>query len=110
MSKINVKKGDDQAPKDLVEKILKGQTLPFVVALTHKARKGLVIPSSGISDVIKADTETKVKIRSEDQAWLLVTDLATFARLAGSDDKEFATIEIPVPAKPKKAADAEGGE
>jgi len=106
MSKVNVKKGDGQAPKPLVEKILVGQQLPVTVQLTHQARKGLVIPSTGIAEVIPPGVPTAVKIRSADQAWLLVTDLATFAELGNNTAENFGCIELPAaPAaggKPKK--------
>lgn len=109
MSKINVKQGDGQAPKALVEKILEGQTLPVVVKLTHKARKGLVIPSSGLADVIPPNEATDVKVRSYDQAWLLVTDLATFAALGNNKAEDFGVIEVPAVSKAKKATATETG-
>lgn len=110
MSKINVKQGDAQAPKALVEKILpEGQTLPVVVKVIHKARKGLVIPSTGLAEVIPPNTATEVKIRSYDQAWLLVTDLATFAALGNNKAEDFGVIEVPVVQKGKKATATETG-
>lgn len=127
MSKINIKQGDCKAPQELAKAIVVGQTFPFTAKLTHKGRKPLVVPSTGIVGLIPPGEAVDVKIKNADQAWLLVTDLATYARLSGSEE-DFAEIEVPevpevpetpevaeepapvaeAPAKPAKAGKNEG--
>jgi hypothetical protein len=91
--KIDSKAGD--APQALVEKLVDGQTFPFVLELKHKHIKALVVPSSGINTPIAPGEAVKVRVRSIDQAWLLVTDLSQLASRAGSDAEDFAELTAP---------------
>lgn len=103
---VKIDRNAGKAPRPIAEALVAGQTLPFVVSLTHKNSKPLVIPSSGINTPIAPGVETPVKIRSLDQAWLLVSDLSELARLAGNDAEDFAVVEVPAGAKPPKAVKA----
>jgi len=97
---INRKSGS--APRPLAEKLVAGQSLPFVASLTHKHSKPLVVPSSGINTPIAPGEAVSVKVKSFDQAWLLVTDLSEMANRAGSDADDFAVLVAPeVPAETK---------
>lgn len=101
MSKIKIKQGDCKAPQALAKAIVVGQAFPFTAKLLHKGRKPLVVPSTGIVGLIPPGKAVDVKIKNADQAWLLVTDLATYARLSGSAE-DFAEIEVPeVPEEPE---------
>lgn len=99
--KIDRKAGSD--PRPLAEALVKGQEFPFLASLTHSNKKPLVVPSSGINTPIAPGEEVKVKVKSLDQAWLLVTDLAELAHRAGNDSDDFAVLEAPAVAKAGKA-------
>jgi len=112
MAKIKVGYGDGRMPKALATAIVEGQSFPFDATLTHKAKQSLVVPSSGISSTIPPGEVVKVKIRSLEQAWLMVTDLATLAQTYNSQAEDFAVIEVPDMAeksKTSKAAKASSG-
>lgn len=119
MPKINVKQGDGKAPKALAMAIVENQAFPFTATLTHKAKKPLVVPSTGIAGLIAPGSEgVPVKVKSLEQAWVMVTDLAALAERHGSDANDFAVIETPdvAPAakapkvaKNTEAAPADGG-
>lgn len=91
--KIDRKAGS--APRPLVEALVAGKAPPFLVSLTHKNKKPLVVPSSGINTPIAPGTPVKVKVKSFDQAWLLVTDLAELAHHAGYNGEDFAVLTYP---------------
>ena len=89
--KVNQQAG--KAPGALVATLVASQPYPFFLALQHKCKKPLVVPSSGINTPIPGGAEpVKVKVRNYDQAWLLVTDLAELARLNGNTDEDFAQL------------------
>ena len=94
--KINQNAGS--APRPLAQALVEGQVLPFWASLTHKNKKPLVVPSSGINTPIEPNVKVQVKVKSFDQAWLLVTDLAELARHAGNEAEDFAVLtpaEVP---------------
>jgi len=95
MAKINVKQGDGAAPRNLALAIIAGQTIPFEATIIHKGVKPLVVPSSGINTVILPGEAVPIKIKSFEQAWLLVTDLATLAQRYNNAAEDFATITVP---------------
>ena len=107
---VKIDRNAGKAPRPVAEALVAGQTLPFLASLTHKNSKPLVIPSSGINTPIAPGVETKVKIKSLDQAWLLVSDLSELARLAGNESEDFAVVEVPTVAKVPKAPKAEAQE
>ena len=78
--KIDRKAGS--APRPLAEALVDGQSFPFLASLTHSSKKALVVPSSGINTPIAPGEPVQVKVKSFDQAWLLVTDLAELAHRA----------------------------
>lgn len=93
--KVSIDRNSGKEPRALVEKLApEGQEFPVVVSLTHKNVEPLVVPSSGINTPLESDTEHQVKVKSFEQAWLLVTDLSEFAARAESDDKEYAVVTV----------------
>lgn len=91
--KVSIDRNSGKEPRALVEQLApEGQEFPVVVSLTHKNVEPLVVPSSGINAPLEPSTEHQVKVKSFEQAWLLVTDLSEFAARAESDDKEFAVV------------------
>lgn len=100
--KIDRKAGSD--PRPFAQALVQGQVFPFWVSLTHKNNKSLVVPSSGINTPIAPSVQVKVKVKSFDQAWMLVTDLAELAHRAGNEADDFAELtspEAPAPATGK---------
>lgn len=89
---VKIDQNAGSAPRPLAEALVKGQTLPFQASLTHKNSKPLVVPSSGINTPIAPGAPVNVKVKSFEQAWLLVTDLAELARRAGNEAKDFAVL------------------
>lgn len=105
MSKIEVKKGDGAEPRESVEAFIGDRAFPFMAKLTHDSRKPLVVPSSGINTLIPGGAPVDIKIKSFDQVWTLVTDLATLAAHSKSKADVFAEIHAAaeVPAEPEVA-------
>lgn len=101
MTKISIKKGDGAEPAKLAQAIVEGQKFPFVAKLTHKSFKPLVVPSTGVCDVIKPGEPVEFKVKSFEQAWVLVTDCAQLATRYESDEKDFVVIEVPAVPKEK---------
>lgn len=93
MSKIEVKKGDGAEPREMVEAFIGARTFPFMAKLTHASYKPLVVPSSGINALIPGGAAVEVKVKSFEQAWTLITDLATLAEHSKCKDEVFAEIE-----------------
>lgn len=89
---VKIDQNAGRAPRPLAEALVKGQASPFLVSLTHKNSKPLVVPSSGINTPIAPGAPVTVKVKSFEQAWLLVTDLAELARRAGNEAKDFAEL------------------
>ena len=106
--KIDRKAG--KAPRPLAEALVAGQAFPFHATLTHKNKTPLVIPSSGINTPIAPGAPVQVKVKSLDQAWLLVTDLAEMAHRAGNDAEDFAVLVAPAVAKVVKTKAVEAQE
>lgn len=95
MAKIEIKQGDGKEPRELAQSIVQGQTLPFMAKITHKSFKALVVPSTGLVDPIKPGESPAFKIKSFEQAWVLVTDSAALAERYKHDGNDFMTIEVP---------------
>lgn len=106
---VKIDRHAGKAPRPLAEAFTAGQSYPFLASLTHSDKKPLVVPSSGINTPIAPGEPVKVKVKSFDQAWLLVTDLAELAHRAGNDAEDFAVlaaaevVEAPTDAKVVKA-------
>lgn len=94
MSKIEVKKGAGADPRTVVVGFIGERTFPFLARLTHQSRKPLVVPSSGINSLIPGGEGVEVKLKSFEQVWTLVTDLATLAEHSKSKADTFAEIEV----------------
>lgn len=95
MAKIEIKQGAGDEPSGLANAICAGQKkFPFMATIIHKAAKPLVVPSTGINDVIAPGTPVQFKIKSFEQAWVLVTDSAALAKRYSSDAKDFVVIEV----------------
>lgn len=92
---VKINRTAGKAPRPIVESLVGGQAFPLILLLTHKNDKPLVVPSSGINTPIEPGVETKVKIKSKDQAWMLVTDLSELAHRADSDAEDFAAFAAP---------------
>lgn len=105
---VKIHRNSGAAPAPLVAQLMAGQTLPFEVTVTHNHLRPLTVPSSGLSTVLEPAKQHTVKVKSADQAWLLVTDLAEFAHMANNDNDDFAVIVAPgvVPAAETAAAPA----
>lgn len=102
MKKIDIKQADGAEPRDMALAIVNGNTFPFMAKITHRAKKSLVVPSTGLNTVIEPKTETEFKVKSFEQVWVLVTDVAALA--ARYEDAEDAFASISVPALPAAAA------
>ncbi|QSL90445.1 hypothetical protein [Pseudomonas atacamensis] len=106
---VTINRAAGKAPRELADAIVAGQkTYPFNVTVSHQGNFPLVVPSTGLSTELAPREEATVKVKSYEQAWLLVTDFAEFADRAGNDSEEFATIvpalvEQETPVEPKKA-------
>lgn len=91
--KVLIDRDSGKEPRALVDQLApEGQEFPLVVSLTHKNELPLVLPSSGINAPLEPNKPHQVKVKSFEQAWLLVTDLSDYAARAGSDDKEYAVV------------------
>jgi len=95
MAKIKVKQGAGDDPSELVATICAEQKFPVMATITHKAVKPLVVPSTGINDVIKPGEGVQFKLKSFEQAWVLVTDSAALAKRYNSEADDFVVIEVP---------------
>lgn len=95
MATIKVKQGAGDNPRELVEQLLTGQKLPFVATLTHKGFKPLVVPSTGICEVIAPNVKVPFKVVSFEQLWTVVTDGAALAKRYERTDEDFIVIEGP---------------
>lgn len=98
---VKIDRQAGKAPRPLVEALVAGQQYPFLASLTHKNKKPVVAPSSGINTPIAPGEPVQVKVKSFDQAWLLVTDLAELAHRAGNDAADFAVLAAPKVVKAK---------
>lgn len=117
MAKIKIKQGDGAEPGVLAQAIIQGQKFPFVAKIKHAGYKPIVVPSTGLGVVIKPGEELEFKVKSFEQAWLLVTDSATLAqrweyeapaKVEGEGESEvhgFVTITVPDVAKPEAVAE-----
>ncbi|WP_219097729.1 hypothetical protein [Pseudomonas sp. UMAB-40] len=112
---VKIDRNAGSAPRPLVEVFVAGQSYPFLATLAHKSTKPLVVPSSGINTPIAPGEPVKVKVKSFDQAWMLVTDLAELAHRADNDVPDFAELvaaevvdEAPAPVEAPTPADAKG--
>lgn len=112
MAKIKIKQGAGAAPGELALAIVGGREFPFMASITHKAVKPLVVPSTGICEVIPPGETVDFKVKSFEQVWTIVTDSAALAERYENDADDFVVIEVASPAqKPPskgavKAADA----
>ncbi|WP_426237457.1 hypothetical protein [Pseudomonas sp. TWP3-2] len=96
MAKIEIKQGAGDDPSKLAEAICAGQSYPFMATITHKAVKPLLVPSTGLNEVIAPGAEgVQFKVKSFEQAWVVVTDSAALAARYNSDKKDFVVIEVP---------------
>lgn len=91
---VKIDRNSGKAPRAIVETLVSGQGYPLLIVLKHKNDKALVIPSSGINTPIEPGIDTPVKVKSLDQAWLLVSDLSEFAHRADNDSDDFAVLAI----------------
>jgi hypothetical protein len=110
MAKIQIKKGDGDDPSKLAAAICAVGVFPFAATITHKSFKPLLVPSTGLNDVIApGEIAVPFKVKSFEQAWVLVTDSAALAARYNSDAEDFVVIEVPDVVKektsPRKAAD-----
>jgi hypothetical protein len=94
MAKIEIKQGAGDNPSELVAVLCAAQKFPFMATITHKAVKPLVVPSTGINEVIAPGVAVPFKVKSFEQAWVVVTDSAALAKRYGSDLKDFVVIEV----------------
>ena len=108
--KVTINRTAGKAPRALAEAIVAGQdTYPFNVTVSHQGNFPLVVPSTGLSAELAPGEQATVKVKSFEQAWLLVTDFAEFADRAGDDNEEFATIVPPPVAKETSAKPEKSG-
>ncbi len=94
-TKIKIKQGDGDEPRDLVQTIVAGQTFPFTATITHQGFKPLVVPSTGINEVIQPGQSVTFKVKNFEQAWVVVTDCAALAKRYASDADDFVVIAVP---------------
>lgn len=114
MAKIEIKKGDGDDPSELAKAICAAGKFPFTATITHRGFKPLLVPSTGLNDVIApGDVGVPFKVKSFEQAWVVVTDSAALAARYNNDEEGFVVIEVPdvVEEKksPRKAADKAAG-
>lgn len=103
---VKINRDSGAAPRELVESLVEGQTYPFQATLVHHNTFPLVVPSAGITTAIAPGVETPVRIRSFDQAWGLVTDLAELATRAENTADDYAELSLPVTKTKGKRATA----
>jgi hypothetical protein len=94
MATIKIKQGAGDEPSELAKAICLGQKFPFMAKITHKAVKPLLVPSTGINDVIPPGDGVQFKVKSFEQAWVLVTDSAALAKRYNSEEDDFVVIEV----------------
>ncbi|MDG9809415.1 MULTISPECIES: hypothetical protein [Pseudomonas] len=92
---VKIDRNSGANPRPLAEALVKDQQYPFQATLKHSHTFPLVVPSSGVTGVIPPNEPTQVRVRSFDQAWALVVDLAELATLAERATDE--SLEKPVP-------------
>lgn len=80
---------------ELAQAIVEGREFPFEVRLEHKCYKPLVVPSTRHDELIPSGEPVPFKVKSFEQAWVVVTDVAALAKRYGSEAKDFATLTIP---------------
>ncbi|MFJ3685577.1 hypothetical protein [Pseudomonas sp. NPDC090208] len=114
MAKIEINQEAGHDPREKVEAFVKGRSYPFTATLTHKNIKPLVVPSTGVSDVIKPGEPITFKVKNFEQLWVVVTDCATLAQRFKRPEKDFAVLEaegvaevVAEPAAEAASADAE---
>lgn len=114
---VKIDRNSGANPRPLAEALVGDQKYPFQATLKHSNTFPLVVPSSGITGVIRPNESVEVRVRSFDQAWSLVVDLAELAKLAepsGAASPEgpgtFAELAPATQTKPKnrRAAVAQG--
>lgn len=106
--KVLIDRDSGKEPRALVDQLApEGQEFPLVVSLTHKNELPLVLPSSGINTPLAPKEPHQVKVKSFEQAWLLVTDLSDYAARAGTEDKEYAVVTA-VASEPSEVVDQSG--
>jgi hypothetical protein len=98
---VTINRNSGDAPREVVEKLVTGQTYPFQATLKHSNTFPLVVPSTGSPNVIAPGAEVQVRIRNFAQAWELVTDLAQLASSANNDADDYAAITPAITPKPK---------
>lgn len=99
MAEIKVKRGAGDDPTELVKAIIGDRTLPFMASIRHKAVKPLVVPSTGINDVIAPGEGVPFKVKSFEQAWMVVSDSAALAARFESDEDDFVVVVVEDAAK-----------
>lgn len=93
---INVGAGSAEKVAEVAQSIVEGQKYPFMAQLGHKSVKPLVVPSTGLVEAIARSTPVEFKVKSYEQAWVVVTDLAALAKRSGNETDDFAVITVPV--------------
>lgn len=92
---ISLGAASDQKVAELAQAIVEGREFPFEVRLAHKCYKPLVLPSTRHDELIQADETVQFKVKSFEQAWVVVTDVAALAKRYGSEAEDFVTLTIP---------------
>lgn len=111
----SIKVGAASAAKvaEVVQSIVDGQKYPFMAQLGHKSVKPLVVPSTGLVEAIARGNPVEFKVKSFEQAWVVVTDLATLAKRSGNEADDFAEITVSAsavaPAQPSTPATTGAG-
>ncbi|QLG96711.1 hypothetical protein HZF02_32865 (plasmid) [Pseudomonas yamanorum] len=108
MTKIKIEQGDGDEPAELVASIVAGQKYPFTATITHKAVKPLVVPSTGLCEVIAPGEAVSFKVKSFEQAWAVVTDSAALAKRYESEDDDFVVITVAVVSEVKEGGESGG--
>lgn len=96
MTTIKINQGAGEKPRELVEKLIGEQKFPFMATITHKSFKPLVVPSTGICDVIAPNVAVPFKVTSFEQLWTVVTDGSALAKRYKRNDEDFVVIQSPV--------------
>jgi len=94
MTKIKIEQGAGDDPTELVAAIVAGRKYPFTATITHKAVKPLVVPSTGLCEVIEPGKSVPFKFKNYEQVWAVVTDSAALAKRYENDEKDFVVIEV----------------
>ncbi|WP_085618740.1 MULTISPECIES: hypothetical protein [unclassified Pseudomonas] len=92
---INLGASSGEQVAKLAQAIVEGRKYPFEVHLAHKCYKPLVVPSTRHDELIHAGETVPFKVKSFEQAWVVVTDVAALAKRYGSEDANFVTLTIP---------------